>query len=246
MKSCEEKQRIDLLLENISDLWLCVDIAHGHAPFVAETVRYIKECRPEVFVIAGNVATAQGGDFLAEAGADALRVGVGGGSICSTRIKTGCGLPTLASVLDCAENMKTKTLIIADGGLKTAAHASIAIAAGASAVMLGGMLAGTDAVPKWTKEGIGIEYRGMASAAAKKDFGRPEVMAEGVARTVTCKAVGSTKKMFEFIREGIVSAASYQGASNMAEFQEKAVMRRVSTLTVQESYPHFEDTDVLN
>lgn len=243
-KNDEERARIDMLLSGIENLWICVDVAHGHSPVVADTIKYIKDRRPDVFVIAGNVATAEGADYLAEAGADAIRVGVGGGSVCSTRVKTGCGLPTLGSLLHCSRNMRFNVPLIADGGVKTPAHAAIAIAAGANAVMIGGMLAGTDAVPNWTRPGDKIIYRGMASKEAREAYGKPGVMSEGVSRIVTCKEEGSTMRVLNNIREGIQSAMGYQGARNISEFWEKAQLARVSTLTVQESLPHFADGDL--
>ena len=244
IKKDEEKRRIDLLLENFTAPTLCVDVAHGHSPAVADTVKYIKDRRPDTFVIAGNVATAAGADYLVRAGADALRVGVGGGSVCSTRIKTGCGLPTLGSIIECSKYMEEKAFLIADGGIKTPAHVAIAIAAGAHAVLLGGMLAGTDAVPNWTRPGDKIIYRGMASKEAREAYGKPVVMSEGVSRTVICKEEGSSARVVTSIQEGLLSAMGYVGACNMHEFQHKALLARVSTLTVQESSPHFRDGDL--
>ena len=164
-------ERTEALLEAGTDA-IVVDIAHGHSENAISTVKNIKKAFPDCELIAGNVATAQGVEDLVKAGVDAVKVGVGSGSICITRVITGSGVPQLTAVLDCAEIGKQYDIpIISDGGTRTSGDATKALAAGASSVMLGSMLGGTDESPGSTisKNGKRFKiYRGMASLAAAR------------------------------------------------------------------------------
>lgn len=162
-------------------------------------------------------------------------------SVCSTRVKTGSGMSQLTAVIECAEAGP----IIADGGIKIPADACKALAGGATAIMLGGMLAGTDKVPGWLNpldcEGVEIKFSGMASLASKTKAGLRGINAEGVERSVACKPAGSTAHIVEDITEGVRSAMSYTGAFTLEEFTEKAVLRKISIAGQAEGPPHFKD-----
>ena len=162
-------ERTESLLEAHVDI-IVVDIAHGHSENAISTVKHIKKAFPDSELIAGNVATAQGTEDLIKAGVDAVKVGVGSGSICITRVITGSGVPQLTAVMDCAKVGKNYDVpIISDGGTRTSGDATKALAAGASSVMIGSMLGGTDESPGTvlTKNGKRFKvYRGMASLAA--------------------------------------------------------------------------------
>ncbi|MCH6571342.1 MAG: IMP dehydrogenase, partial [Thaumarchaeota archaeon] len=162
-------ERTESLLEANADI-IVVDIAHGHSENAVSTVRHIKKAFPDCELIAGNVATAQGVEDLIKAGVDAVKVGVGSGSICITRVVTGSGVPQLTAVIDCAKVGKENNVpIISDGGTRTSGDATKALAAGASTIMIGSMLGGTDESPGalLTKNGNRFKvYRGMASLAA--------------------------------------------------------------------------------
>ena len=164
-------ERTEALLESGTDA-IVVDIAHGHSENAISTVKNIKKAFPDCELIAGNVATAQGTEDLIKAGVDAVKVGVGSGSICITRVITGSGVPQLTAVLDCAEIGKKYDIpIISDGGTRTSGDATKALAAGASSVMLGSMLGGTDESPGSTISKNGKRYkiyRGMASLPAAR------------------------------------------------------------------------------
>ena len=220
-----------------------IDIANGHSKYAINAVRDLrKEFKDEIHIMAGNVSTVEGFKALAMVGADSIRVGIGGGSACTTRIVSGHGVPTLQSVMDIYQWKKdnTYTSIIADGGIRNSGDMVKAFAAGADAVMVGSMLAGTDESPgEITTDHNGRDvktFRGMASAHAQMDkFGRVSV-AEGVSTTVPYK--GSTKHILDQIRGGIGSGCSYSGVQRLSELAENAEYRVVSSLSINESRPH--------
>ena len=205
---------------------LCVDVAHGHHAVMEECIGSLKDKFADagVHIMVGNVATLQAFDALASMGADSVRVGIGGGSICSTRIVTGHGVPTLQSVFDCAQTKNTGTKIIADGGIKTTGDMVKAIAAGADFVMVGSMLAGTSETPgQLFTRANGKKYkvyRGMASHAAQTSWRGKSSTPEGVSTTVPFK--GDVGHSLRDIDGGIRSGLSYSGARNIKEFREKA------------------------
>ena len=186
-------------------------------------------------VIAGNVCTYDGAARLMEAGADVVKVGVGPGSACTTRIKTGCGYPQLAAIEECSEAGH----IIADGGIRNYGDAAKALLAGAKAVMIGGLLAGTDCTPSWEPDGASLEFRGMASKAARESCGGSSSNAEGVSVEVPWRPEGSTREVVEELMEGVRSAMSYSGTRTLREFSLKGKMVHVTPSTVNENKPHI-------
>ena len=234
-----------------------VDIAHGHSENAISTVKNIKKAFPNCEVIAGNVATAQGTEDLIKAGVDAVKVGVGSGSICITRVITGSGVPQLTAVLDCAKvGQKYDVPIISDGGTRNSGDATKALAAGASSIMVGSILGGTDETPGTTitKNNKRFKiYRGMASLAASmgrktKETGNVELtddlndyVAEGVEAMVPYK--GSVTDIITQMTGGIRSGLSYCGAHNIKQMHENAEFIKISGAGFAESQPH--DVDVM-
>lgn len=219
---------------------LCIDIAHGHHVLMQKAIEGVRGVLGDsVHIMAGNVATLQAFNDLADWGADSIRVGVGGGSICSTRVMTGHGLPTLQSVIDCSASDRD-ALLIADGGIKQTGDIVKALAAGADMVMLGSMLAGTDESPGETFYVDGVKcksYRGMASAAAQIDWRGHVASEEGVSHRVATK--GPVINILESIEKALRSGMSYSGASNMASFRAKSDMVKITQASLVESRPHI-------
>lgn len=232
-------QRAEALYDEGADV-LCVDIAHGHHVLMKEALQELRASLGDsVHLMAGNVATLKAFNDLADWGADSIRVGVGGGSICSTRVMTGHGVPTLQSVIDCSKSDRN-ALLIADGGIKQTGDVVKAIAAGADLVMLGSMLAGTDESPGETFYVDGVKsksYRGMASASAQIDWRGHVASEEGVSHRVSVK--GPVVKTLESIEKALRSGMSYSGAANITEFQAKADMIRITQASLVESKPHI-------
>jgi len=249
-------ERTEALLEAGADA-IVVDIAHGHSDHAINTVRLIKKAFPTSELIAGNVATANGTEDLIKAGVDAVKVGVGSGSICITRVITGSGVPQLTAVLDCAKiGKKYDTPIISDGGIRTSGDATKALAAGASALMIGGILGGTDESPgsPVMKNGKRFKiYRGMASFYASlgrksKETGNVSIsedlndyVAEGVEAMVPYK--GSVTDIIKQLTGGIRSGLSYCGANTILQMQENAEFMKMSRAGFAESQPH--DVDLM-
>ncbi len=218
---------------------LTIDIAHGHSIQMMETMKWLKDSHPQIDLIAGNIATPEAAQDLIEAGADAIKVGIGPGSMCTTRIITGCGVPQLTAIALCAEVAESYGIpVIADGGLRNSGDIMKALAAGASTVMLGNMLAGTDESPG---EMIGDhkKYRGMASKSAQSSWrgGVPEGMAaEG--ESTTLKIKGPVKNIILEITGGLRSGMSYINAIEISEIKEKARFIEVSASGISESHAH--------
>ena len=249
-------ERTEALLEANTDV-IVVDIAHGHSENAITTVKNIKKAFPNCELIAGNVATAQGTEDLIKAGVDAVKVGVGSGSICITRVITGSGVPQLTAVMDCAEIAKKYDIpIISDGGTRTSGDATKALAGGASTVMLGSMLSGTDESPGSTISKNGNRYkiyRGMASLAAargrkSKETGLVDLaddlndyVAEGVDGFVPYK--GTVTDILKQITGGIRSGLSYCGGHTISQMQENAEFIKMSGAGFAESKPH--DVDLM-
>ncbi len=243
-------ERTEALIKAGVDV-IVVDIAHGHSDLAIETVRKIKQKFPEIEVIAGNVATAEGTRDLIEAGADCIKVGVGPGSICITRIVTGSGYPQLSAVMNCAKEADKHDIpIIADGGIKQSGDITKAIAAGASTIMLGSLLAGTDESPgvPLIKNGKKFKVvRGMASYGAK--FGREakengnenfenlvDFVPEGVEANVPYK--GSVSEVLCQLLGGLRSGMSYCGSKTIEEMRGKAEFVRITSAGMRESQAH--------
>jgi len=220
---------------------LCIDVAHGHHVLVERAIKNLKNEHGEnIHVMAGNVATLEAFNDLADWGADSIRVGVGGGSICSTRIQTGHGVPTLQSIMDCAKTDRDAVLI-ADGGFKTSGDIVKALAAGADFVMLGSMLAATDESPGETFTSVDGKkykvYRGMASKEAQMDWRGKTSSLEGVSTTIPYK--GSVEFVLRELERGIRSGFSYTGARNLTELQAKANFIRQTSAGQTESSTHI-------
>ncbi|MFB5627428.1 MAG: IMP dehydrogenase [Nitrosarchaeum sp.] len=244
-------ERTESLLEAGVDV-LVVDIAHGHSENAIGTIRNIKKAFPNCELIAGNIATAQGAEDLIKAGVDAVKVGVGSGSICITRVITGSGVPQLTAVLDCAKIGKDYGIpIISDGGTRTSGDATKALAAGASSVMVGSMLGGTDESPGTvlTKNGKRFKiYRGMASLGASlgrksKETGSlsfdddlNDYVAEGVEAMVPYK--GTVTDILKQLTGGVRSGLSYCGAHTIPQMQTNAEFIKMSRAGFAESQPH--------
>ena len=218
---------------------LCVDIAHGHHALMRHALGVLKNTfGTRVHIMAGNVATLEAFNDLSDWGADSIRVGIGGGSICSTRIQTGHGMPTLQSVIDCSFSDRG-TKIIADGGIKTSGDIVKALAAGADFVMLGSLLSGTDESPGAKIERNGLiykEYRGMASTRAQIGWRGNVSSREGVSALVPYK--GGVANVVKNLDAGIRSGLSYSGCTSILEFQAKSEMIFQTSAGVSESHTH--------
>jgi IMP dehydrogenase len=252
----EDHQRVAACVNAGTDV-LVVDVAHGHADHPLQMVRQIKKRFPRVPLIAGNVATANGVLDLADAGADAVKVGVGSGSICITRVVTGYGIPQLTAISECAQAGRSRGLpIIADGGIRTSGDAVKAMAAGASSVMLGSALAGTDESPGAAIVRGGQRYkfvRGMASLTANVDRAEigsegsvedeewREIVPEGVEAVVPYR--GAVEDILHQFVGGLRSGMSYAGAKTIASLWDQAEFIRITAAGRIESGVH--DVDVL-
>lgn len=219
---------------------LCVDVAHGHHSMMRDALKHLKEeYGGDVHIMAGNVATGQGGLDLAVWGADSIRVGIGGGSICSTRLVSGHGVPTFQSVMDCVE-YGCPVPIIADGGMKTSGDVVKALAAGADFVMLGSMLAGTTQSPGQVFDNGNKKYkvyRGMASSEAQVNWRGKTSTPEGISTTIPYK--GDVHSILADLKGGIQSGMSYSGARTIVELQAKAQFIRQTPAAQTESYTHI-------
>ncbi len=227
---------------------IVVDAAHGHSRGVINAVRAVKSEFPNLPVIAGNVATAEGVRALVEAGADGVRVGLGAGSICTTRVVSGVGVPQLTAVAECAAEARQFGIpIIADGGIRFSGDAAKALAAGANAVMVGNLLAGTDEAPGEVVLYQGRaykDYRGMGSEAAMKEgssdrYGQDPTarfVPEGVEGRVPYK--GAVADTVHQLLGGIRSGMGYLGARTVRELQERASFIKISGASLRESHVH--------
>ncbi len=243
-------ERTGRLLEAGVDL-VVVDTAHGHSRAVLEAVTRIKRASNAVQVVAGNIATAEGAQALIDAGADAIKVGIGPGSICTTRIVAGVGVPQLTAILDAVEvARKSGTPVIADGGIKYSGDLAKALAAGAACGMIGSLLAGTDETPGevFLYQGRSYKsYRGMGSVTAmargsadryfQQDIRDAlKLVPEGVEGQVPYKGAAAT--VLHQLAGGLRAAMGYVGARTLAEFHEKAEFMRVSAAGMRESHVH--------
>jgi IMP dehydrogenase len=245
-------ERTETLLEAGADV-IVVDIAHGHSDNAINAVKMIKRAFPNCELIAGNVATGNGSKDLIRAGVDAVKVGVGSGSICITRVITGSGVPQVTAVVDSAEVTKDYDIpIISDGGIRTSGDATKALAAGASSVMVGSLFGGTDESPGKTlvKNGKKFKmYRGMASFYAS--LGRKyreegsqviesddlnDYVPEGVEAMVSYK--GSVVDIIRQMVGGLRSGLSYCGAKTIVEMQKNAKFIKITSAGYTESLPH--------
>jgi len=241
--------RLELLLDAGVDAF-AVDTAHGHSANVLQAIRRAKMIAPQVPVLAGNVVTAEGTNALIDAGADAVKVGVGAGSICTTRVVAGVGVPQISAIAECASAARPRGVaIIADGGIKYSGDIVKALAAGADAVMLGSLLAGLDESPgeMVITEGRRFkEYRGMGSMGAMKgrandryasgQAGGGKVVPEGIEGQVPYK--GALADYIFQLMGGLRSGMGYVGAADLAELRAKARFIRITNAGLIESHPH--------
>lgn len=228
--------------------FIVIDSAHGHSQGVLQAVRLVKRALPDLLVIAGNVATREGVRALAEAGADAIRVGLGAGSICTTRVVAGVGVPQLYAVMECAaEAQKWNLPIIADGGIRYSGDIVKALAAGASTVMLGNLLAGCEESPgeiEIFRNRAYKVYRGMGSVAAMRQGSSDryyqvdarKIVPEGVEGRVPYR--GPLAETIHQLVGGLRSGMGYVGARTLQELREKARFVRITNSGLRESHPH--------
>ena len=229
---------------------LVIDTAHGHSKMVLMAVERVKKLSNRVQVIAGNVATADGCKALIDAGADAVKVGIGPGSICTTRIVAGVGVPQLTAIADCANAAQsTNTPVIADGGIKFSGDFAKALAGGASSAMMGSMLAGTEEAPGevFLYEGRAYkDYRGMGSLGAmgrgsadryfQKDVSQQKLVPEGIEGQVPFK--GPIAPILHQMSGGLRAAMGYVGAKTIDELHEKAKFIQITGAGLRESHVH--------
>jgi IMP dehydrogenase len=230
---------------------LFIDTAHGHSTRVLNAIKSVKRSFPDVDLIAGNVATAEGAAALIRAGANGIKVGMGPGSICTTRVVTGAGVPQITAILDCARIAKrTGTPVIADGGIKYSGDVTKALAAGADAVMVGSLFAGTDESPGETilyQNRSYKVYRGMGSLEAMKagsrdrysqegTFFEGKLVPEGIEGMVPYK--GSIEVMVPQLSGGLRSGMGYCGCRTIGELQSRARFIRITSFGLKESHVH--------
>jgi len=244
-------ERVECLMETDVDV-LVVDTAHGHTKGVIDMVRWIKKHYPGVDVVAGNVAAADGAKALADAGADAVKVGVGPGAICTTRVVAGVGVPQLSAVLECARAVRDAGVpVIADGGIRHSGDVAKALVAGAGSVMMGAALAGTDEGPGERLLYKGRQYvvfRGMGSIEAMKlrfgsadrysqmDVATPKLVPEGVEAMVPY--AGSTTEVLDQFIGGLRQSLGYNGCPTVDELRERGRFTHLTGAGVRESHPH--------
>lgn len=232
---------------------IIVDTAHGHSKGVIDRVRWVKETFPQVQVIGGNIATAEAAIALADAGADGVKVGIGPGSICTTRIIAGIGVPQVTAVANVAAALADRGIpLIADGGIRFSGDLAKAIAAGASVVMVGGMLAGTDEAPGEVElfQGRAFKaYRGMGSIGAMAqsqgssdryfqdaDAGAEKLVPEGIEGRVACK--GPMSAVVHQLMGGLRSSMGYTGSQNIEEMRTRPEFVRITGAGIKESHVH--------
>ena len=233
-------ERAEALLAVGADI-LCVDVAHGHHSLMKKALTTLrKEYGNHIHIMAGNVCTLEGVNDLADWGADSIRCNIGGGSICSTRMVTGHGLPGLQTIFDCARTDR-EVAIIADGGIKTSGDIVKALAAGADFVMCGSLLAGTTESPgnivSLPDNSRVKEYRGMASKDAQVDWRNKSSTPEGVASYIPFK--GRVQDILNDLGGGIRSGLSYTGARNLTELRHKVEWARQTSAGTHESNTHI-------
>jgi IMP dehydrogenase len=246
----DNDERIELLAAAGVDV-IVVDTAHGHSKGVLKRVEWVKKRFPHVQVIGGNIATAKAATALVEHGADAVKVGIGPGSICTTRIVAGVGVPQISAVANVAEALATTDIgIIADGGIRFSGDISKALAAGAHCVMLGGLLAGTEEAPGEVELYQGRSYksyRGMGSLGAMQQGSKDryfqdneanadKLVPEGIEGRVPYK--GSVLNVIHQLMGGLRSSMGYLGCQTIAEVHQKAEFVEITAAGIRESHVH--------
>jgi IMP dehydrogenase len=244
------EERVELLVNEGVDI-VCIDTAHGHSAGVIRAIRRIKIAWPNLPLIAGNVVTAEGTEALIQAGADVVKVGVGAGSICTTRVISGAGMPQVSAIYECARAARKHDIpTIADGGIKYSGDMVKAIVAGATVVMLGSLLAGLDESPGEVVlyEGRRFkEYRGMGSMGAMQGYGKDrygtaqssglgKLVPEGIEGRVPYK--GSLHDYVFQLVGGLRSGMGYAGAATLEDLRTKTKLMRITNAGLIESHPH--------
>lgn len=239
-------ERAEALVEAGASVF-CVDVAHGHHIFVKEALRNLRDkFGKNIHIMTGNVATPQAFKDLADWGADSIRVGIGGGSTCSTRLNTGHGIPNISSIMGCYQVFKgSGPTLIADGGIRKPGDMVKAFAAGADLVMCGSMLAGTKESPGEVIDSVDSlgrpqqvkRYRGMASREAQNNWRGKSSSPEGIATSIPYK--GSVNHILDDICGNIKSGLSYSGATTIKELREKADFIKQSSASVTEGFTHI-------
>lgn len=219
---------------------ILIDVAHGHHKNVKNMIQKLREVLPErIDIIAGNISTEESAIDLCEWGADGLRVGIGGGSLCTTRIQTGHGVPNVTSIIDCVKGSKVP--VMADGGIRTSGDIAKALSIGADCVMLGSLLAGTKESPgKIITKGDGMlskKYRGSASLETKSSHGQSTRHVEGESTLIPYK--GSVDIIIEKLTDGVKSALSYSGSNNIKNFHLKSEIVEITPSGMAESKAHL-------
>ena len=244
-------ERVELLAAEHVDV-LVVDTAHGHTKGVVEMVKWMKKHHPAIDIVAGNVATADGARDLCRAGADAIKVGVGPGSICTTRVITGVGVPQVSAIYDAVHAIGDKIPVISDGGIRHSGDVPKALVAGASCVMMGGVLAGTEESPgeKIIHQGRQyVVYRGMgslsamaASASSRERYAQHDVkqtdklVPEGIEGLVPY--AGSVEGVIQQFIGGLRSSLGYNGCRSVEQLRCRGKFRRITAAGVREAHPH--------
>ena len=240
-------ERVEALVNAHVDV-IVLDSAHGHSKNIIEAVKRVKTAYPDLQVVAGNIATGDAARALIEAGADAVKVGIGPGSICTTRVVAGIGVPQITAIMDCYEVAKQYGIpVIADGGIKYSGDITKALAAGGNVCMMGSMFAGCDEAPGTFELFQGRKYkvyRGMGSIAAMENGskdryfqeGAKKLVPEGVEGRVAYK--GSLEDMIFQLVGGIRSGMGYNGCPTIPELQERAKFIKISAASLKESHPH--------
>jgi IMP dehydrogenase len=248
----DSPDRIDAIIEAGVDV-VVVDTAHGHSQFVLDQVKYVKDKYPEVSVVGGNIATADAARDLAKAGADAVKVGIGPGSICTTRIVTGVGVPQISAVANVVEALKgTDVCVISDGGIRYSGDIAKVIAAGAHVVMVGSLLAGSEEAPGEVELYQGRSYkayRGMGSLGAMShsqgssdryfqdvDSGTEKLVPEGIEGRVPYK--GTMSAIVHQLMGGLRSSMGYTGSANIEEMRTKTQFVKITASGMNESHVH--------
>ena len=248
----ENDERVELLVKAGVDV-IVVDTAHGHSQGVLDRVKWVKQNYPQVQVIGGNIATGDAAKALADHGADGVKVGIGPGSICTTRIVAGVGVPQITAVVNVANALKgTGIPLIADGGVRYSGDVAKALAAGANSVMMGGMFAGTEEAPGevFLYQGRSYKsYRGMGSLGAMADGAADRYFQEDISAANAEKLVpegiegqvpykGSVLSILHQLSGGIRSSMGYCGCNTIAELHEKAGFVEITSAGVRESHVH--------